>query len=122
MVLSNAERQKRYRQRLKAAARGDDLAERVRLALDAAFQVAWGALKRGGFGDVDDCPDWQALRDSLAGATIIELRETFDHLEDHANSEREIAALRTALAVIDAVLLRHGQSPKQSKKRGKRGG
>ena len=41
MVLSNAERQRRYRERLKAAARGDDLAAKVEEVISAALAVIW---------------------------------------------------------------------------------
>ena len=69
MVLSNAERQKLFRQRRDAAAKGANLGEQARIAIDAALAVAWDVYDRNPNmgGPADYCADLEAFRVWLAG-------------------------------------------------------
>lgn len=113
MVLSNAERQRRYRERLKAQAAGIDLVERAREAMNAAIKVAWAIGKRFDWADFDEfatLDDWiNHLRDSKAWKRENvgdHLRQTFsEYLEDAEDGQREV--LQRAIDLLDAVTLRY---------------
>ena len=53
MALTNAERQRRYRQKLKARASPDGLGELARLAVERAVQALWAFHQRPGPGGID---------------------------------------------------------------------
>lgn len=53
MALSNAERQRRYRQKLKARASPDGLGELARAAVERAVQALWAFHQRPGPGGID---------------------------------------------------------------------
>ena len=53
MALTNAERQRRYRQKLKARASPDGLGELARLAVERAVQALWAFHQRPGPGGLD---------------------------------------------------------------------
>lgn len=120
MVLSNAERQKRYRQRLKAAARGGDLPERVRTAVDQALDAVWTIAKREGDGSFDEFPSLGALKADMASGRD-PAGEALKILAAWAGSENgkpdELAAIERAIGIVEAVLLRHDRAPKKAKKR-----
>ena len=52
MPLSNAERQRRYRQRLKAKAAGANVVEQARIAVERAIHALWDYHERPGPGGV----------------------------------------------------------------------
>ena len=112
--LTNAERQKRYRERLKARADGLDLAERARAAIVDAAGACWEIAVREGYSDWDGIattPDealaW--MRDPATvkreGLPSKQLREWFaGWVEDADEGQRE--TLQRAIDLIDAVNLR----------------
>lgn len=53
MALSNAERQRRYRQKLKARASADAAGEQARAAVERAVQALWAFHQRPGPGGID---------------------------------------------------------------------
>jgi hypothetical protein len=53
MALTNAERQRRYRQKLKARASPDGLGDLARLAVERAVQALWAFHQRPGPGGID---------------------------------------------------------------------
>ena len=97
--MTNAERQARYLEKLKARAHGTDLPERIKAALDAAYQAAWDIWTRENYGGIEDYPDWQSMRGLALAGDLVKLRDLFD-LQDVAN-EQESRALGSALAIID---------------------
>ncbi|WP_298290516.1 hypothetical protein [Novosphingobium sp.] len=57
MAFSNAERQRRYRQKLKARASADAAGELARAAIERAVQALWAFHQRPGTGGID----WAAI-------------------------------------------------------------
>ncbi|GEN99014.1 hypothetical protein NSE01_08470 [Novosphingobium sediminis] len=57
MALSNAERQRRYRQKLKLRASPDGVGEQARIAVERAVQALWTFHQRPGPGGID----WSAI-------------------------------------------------------------
>ncbi|MFY7835636.1 MAG: hypothetical protein ACOVQ0_05055 [Novosphingobium sp.] len=55
MPLSNAERQRRYRQRLRAKAAGANVVEQARIAVERAVLALWAYHERPGPGGVQWC-------------------------------------------------------------------
>lgn len=53
MALSNAERQRRYRQKLKARASPDAVGDLARMAVERAIQALWAFHQRPGPGGID---------------------------------------------------------------------
>ena len=53
MALTNAERQRRYRQKLKARASPDGVGELARIAVERAVQALWAFHQRPGPGGID---------------------------------------------------------------------
>ena len=105
MVLSNAERQARYRKSIKA--RANDPAAAARAAADAAVAAVWAMFNRIGEGSVADYPkfdDWRAkfMRADLADTC----RSLFDA---HDCSPDELAAIRAVVAIDDALKLKHAK-------------
>ena len=98
MALSNAERQKRFRQRLKAKADGVNLPEQIKAALDAATRAAWCIWKRQNYSGLGDYPNWEAMRAAFASDPAA-MRALFD-LQDQAN-EQESLALALGTAIVD---------------------
>jgi hypothetical protein len=109
MALSNAERQKRYRERLRAAAQGHDLAARITALIDAASRAAIKVEARnddGGYedwADVEPMPRTAAMPGFQSGPTDPEsLRRLFAaHLAEARPEERSL--LLRAIEVLDAV-------------------
>ena len=119
MALSNAQRQARYRARLKARAAPEALGERVREAAETAIAALWAFFNRPApdgeaWGDIEGCPTPAAYRARLAadpGALLAACRDVFGFgtglLADEA------AALELVIAIADALVLasREGNSP-----------
>ncbi len=57
MALSNAERQRRYRQKLKLRASPDGVGDHARVAVERAVQALWAFHQRPGPGGID----WAAI-------------------------------------------------------------
>ena len=111
MALSNAERQARYRQRLRKAAAGENLAEQVSAAIDDAFQAAWDTAKRNGICDFDDYKNVREYREMCARGNPRnvphELLQTFTAYAGKDATEAENAALERAISLINAAMLRN---------------
>lgn len=113
MVLSNAERQRRYRQRLKAKVRGDDLPERVAAVINEALAATWAIAHREGWADFEEftsLDDYVGLITTSKyqkhnGHIVEHLREMFIPIKDEGTDE-ERASIDRALEVLDAVTLR----------------
>lgn len=114
MALTNAQRQRRYRQRLKARASGDALGEQARLAVDRAVEALWGFRQRPGPGGIDwaaidGCATIEAYRAELASApgNLISTARAF--LPDWEGvSDEERAVLSALIEAADALALRGG--------------
>ncbi len=70
MPLSNADRQRRYRQRLKAKANGANVVEQVRIAVERAVLALWAYHQRPGPGgvlwtNIDGCHTLDQYRSEL---------------------------------------------------------
>jgi hypothetical protein len=70
MALSNAERQRRYRQNLKARASGDAIGAQARMAVERAITVLWAFHERPGPGgiawaQIDGCATLNQYRSQL---------------------------------------------------------
>jgi hypothetical protein len=70
MPLSNADRQRRYRQRLKAKASGANVVEQVRIAVERAIHALWDYHERPGPGgvqwsNIDGCETLDQYRSEL---------------------------------------------------------
>lgn len=104
MPLSNAERQRRYREKLKARASGASVVEQVRIAVERAIQSLWAYHERPGpsgmdWGQIDGCRTIGEYRSELerspanllqacrafepdfAGLTLAEARAVADVIE-----------------------------------------
>lgn len=73
MPLSNAERQRRYRQRLKARASGAAVVEQAQLAVERAVQALWAYHERPSpsgmpWSEIDGCTTLAAYRSELERA------------------------------------------------------
>ena len=110
--LSNAERQARYRARLKAAAAGADLIVQARETMLAAVHASWAIGKREDWADFEEfetIEDWLAyIRDLNARKdenAAKYLREFFtEYLADADEAQREV--LERAISLLHAVTLR----------------
>lgn len=70
MPLTNAERQRRYRQRLKARASGDAVVEQARVAVERAILALWAYHERPSpsgiaWSEIDGCGTLDAYRSEL---------------------------------------------------------
>lgn len=70
MALSNAERQRRYREKLKARASGASVVEQARLAVERAIHALWAYHERPGpggiaWGEIDGCRTLGEYRSEL---------------------------------------------------------
>lgn len=70
MPMSNAERQRRYRQRLKARASGAAIVAQAQLAVERAVQALWAYHERPSptglaWGEIDGCRTLDAYRSEL---------------------------------------------------------
>jgi|TARA_R100000655_G_scaffold46040_1_gene82946 hypothetical protein len=111
MVLSNAERQARYRKRLKERASHKALGERAREVACTAVQVIWDHWTRENVAFPEDFESVEDFRSSLAASedaqwNLVALsRDSVEH--DVAElSEEELAALRLVVEIDDALRLK----------------
>lgn len=111
MAMSNAERQRRYRQNLKARASGDALGQRVRDAAERAIDALWRFHERPSpagirWADIDGCTSKDLYRAELQRHpdNLVQVARAF--LPDFEGlSESEAAALRTIIEIADALRL-----------------
>lgn len=76
MALSNAERQRRYRQKLKMRASPDGVGEQARIAVEHAVQALWAFHQRPGPGGID----WAAIDGCT---TLAEYRSELERSPGH---------------------------------------
>ena len=113
MVLSNAERQRRFREKRNAAAKGADLPERVRLAIEEAVRVYWAIMQRGNYGgwheDMSSAEEAIAYLGTPEGAGRNPARDLIAMFSDLEEATPEEAAiLDRAVAVIRSATLQSG--------------
>jgi len=111
--MSNADRQRRYRQKLKARASGDALGDRVRDAVERAVAALWAFHQRpapGGirWSDIDGCTSAELYRAELQRGTGNLLQACRAFLPDFEGlNEDETHAIAMVLEVADALRLTH---------------
>ncbi|PIW55240.1 MAG: hypothetical protein COW16_07135 [Sphingomonadales bacterium CG12_big_fil_rev_8_21_14_0_65_65_10] len=112
MALTNAERQARYRKRIKERASLDALPDRARAAADLAVTALWSFYSRPAsdgqaWGNLDGYESKDDLRKALAeGRDLIEwCRASLDGAEELGATSDEIAAWRLVLETFDALHL-----------------
>lgn len=111
MALTNAQRQARYRQKLKRAATTQALGEHVRNLVDSTAHIAWkvftGPAPDGeGWSDADDLPTVEDYRRRLAGEPGRLVATCRDLLwVSHVLEERERIALQALVEIADALAL-----------------
>lgn len=119
MVLSNAERQARYRARLKKRASLDALGEQARRAADRAVEALWSFYSRPApdgapWGELVDVADLAAFRAELSKGRDLDLaswcRSALDDAEEEGATPEEIAAWRAVVETADALALKHAAS------------
>ena len=111
--MSNAERQRRYREKLKARASGDALADRVCDAVEHALAALWAFHERpapGGmrWSDIDGCTNLTIYRAELQRAPGNLLQACRAFLPDFDGlTADEIPAIMTIIEISDALRLVH---------------
>jgi hypothetical protein len=104
MVLSNAQRQKAYREKLKAIARGEMIGEQVQEAMQKAIEAIWSVDCRDGADDFKSLEEMQSFyvaNPKELERIVLEQAEYLDELEDD-----DAAAITRAAAIYHAVALR----------------
>ena len=104
MVLSNAQRQKAYREKLKAIARGDMIGEQVQEAMQKAIEAMWSVDCRCGADDFKSLEEMQTFyvaNPKELERIVLEQAEYLNELEGD-----EVAAIKRASAIYNAVALR----------------
>ena len=111
MAMSNADRQRRYRQKLKARASGDALGDRVREAVERAIAALWSFHERpapGGmrWSDIDGCTNAEMYRAELQRGTGNLLQACRAFLPDFEGlNDDEARAIQTIIEISDALRL-----------------
>lgn len=112
MALTNAERQARYRKRIKEKASLDALPDRAREAAEAAVSALWSFFSRptpdgGKWGELDGYECEADLRKALAkDRDLVEwCRAASDGAEESGATSDEIAAWGLVLETFDALHL-----------------
>lgn len=111
MAMSNAERQRRYRQNLKARASGDALGERVRDAAERAIDALWQFHERPSltgiaWADIDGCTTRALYRAELQRHpdNLLQIARAF--LPDFEGlTPDEARALSVIIEIADALRL-----------------
>jgi hypothetical protein len=111
MALTNAERQRRYRQKLKARASSDAAGEHARVAVERAVQALWAFHQRPGPGGIDwaaidGCTTLSAYRSELerSPGNLIQAARAF--LPDFAGlTPAEARAIAVVIDLSDALRL-----------------
>lgn len=111
MVLSNAERQARYRQNLKK--RADDPGVAARVAADAAVAALWSFLVRAEsagqkWDEKDGLDTVEAFRASLGGGHLVTMMRAWSDTQEDGMTDAEFAAIRAVVEIDDAMQLKHG--------------
>jgi hypothetical protein len=111
MAMSNAERQRRYRQKLKARASGDALGDRARDAAERAVAALWAFHERPApsglrWGDIDGCTSLEDYRSELQRSPNNLLQACRAFLPDlEGLTEDEARAIQTVIDIADALRL-----------------
>jgi hypothetical protein len=111
MAMSNAERQRRYRQKLKARASGDALGERARDAAERAVAALWAFHERPApsglrWAEIDGCTSIELYRRELQRSPNNLLQACRAFLPDFEGlSDDEARAIETVIAIADALRL-----------------
>ena len=111
MALSNADRQRRYRQKLKARASPDAAGEHARVAAERAVQALWAFHQRPGPGGVewaaiDGCSTLAQYRSELERSPGNLLQAARAFLPDFAGlTPEEAGAIAVVIELSDALRL-----------------
>lgn len=109
--MSNADRQRRYRQRLKARASGEAVAEQARRAVERAIAALWAFHERpapGGLSwtEIDGCQTCEQYRSELERAPGNLLQACRAFLPDFGGlTPEEARAVATVIELADALRL-----------------
>ncbi len=111
MALSNADRQRRYRQNLKARASGDAIGEQARIAVERAIAALWAFHERpapGGiaWAQIDGCATLDQYRSELerSPGNLIQACRAFVPDFDGL-TPREAQAIMAVIDMADALRL-----------------
>lgn len=128
MVLSNAERQKRYRQRLKESASPDALGNRAREAVDHAIAALWAIITRpdaegrrdGAADDLESMADFRAQLAATvdSGSDLVAYCRSYLAFPDDLTAD-EVRALSIIVEMADAITLA-SERPQKGRKAGAR--
>ncbi len=111
MAMTNAERQRRYRQRLKARASGAALPEQARDAVERAIAALWAFHQRPSpqglnWADIDGCTTLDQYRSELERNPANLLQACRAFLPDFIGLQPDEAhAVATVIALADALRL-----------------
>jgi hypothetical protein len=111
MAMTNAERQRRYRQRLKARASGDALGDQARAAVERAIAALWAFHERPApsglrWADIDGCTTLAHYRAELERAPGNLLQACRAFLPDYEGlTEEEARAIGMVIELADALRL-----------------
>ena len=111
MAMSNADRQRRYRQKLKSRASGDALGDRAREAAERAVQTLWAFHERPApsglrWADIDGCTSLEIYRAELQRSPDALLQTCRAFLPDFEGlTEDEAHAIRIVIEIADALRL-----------------
>lgn len=117
MAMSNADRQRRYRQKLKARASGDALGARARDAAERAVEALWAFHERPApsgmrWCDIDGCTTVEVYRAELQRNPGNLLQACRAFMPDFEGlSDGEARAIRTVIEIADALRLAPVQGP-----------
>ena len=109
--MSNAERQRRYRQKLKSRASGDALGDRARDAAERAVLALWAFHERPApsglrWSDIDGCTTLEVYRGELQRSPDNLLQACRAFLPDFEGlTVSEARAIRTVVEISDALRL-----------------
>ncbi|KAJ8138547.1 hypothetical protein OY671_008241, partial [Metschnikowia pulcherrima] len=109
MAMTNAERQRRYRQKSKARASGDAVADQVRGAMDRAIDASWAYHERPApsgsrWSDIDGCTtsaEYRSESEDAQGASLTACRA---FSPDFDGSSREEAIAVSAVIEIAEII------------------
>jgi hypothetical protein len=111
MAMSNAQRQRRYRQKLKARASGDALGDRVREAVERAVAALWAFHERPApsgmrWADIDGCTSLEVYRSELQRSPSNLLQACRAFLPDFEGlTDSEARSIQTVIDIADALRL-----------------
>lgn len=111
MAMSNAERQRRYRKKLKARAAGDALGDRARDAADRAVAALWAFHERPApsglrWSDIDGCTSLEFYRGELQRSPGNLLQACRAFLPDFEGlTDDEARTIQTVIEISDALRL-----------------